>query len=80
MVWIHNFDISVSCNIFSGNGTFAFFGNAQGLRLIIVDAETDALQVEHDVNDVFFDAGNGCKLVGHAFNFKTSDSCSSNAR
>src|SRR6185312_1685825 len=52
---------------------------AQTLRLVAVDAETHALQVQHDVDDIFFDARYVGELMGHTFDFEGCDGSAGDA-
>ena len=63
MLRVDNLNLSISCNIPSGYCTSALLLKPQLDWLITVHNQVDTLEVKHDVNNIFFDARYGSKLM-----------------
>ena len=68
MTWsgIDDLDVVRRLDVAGRDRAFAFLAQHQRDFVTVVQAEDDALQVQHDVNDVFLDAVDGRVLVQHA--------------
>ena len=63
---VEDLDLTVCLDVAGSDFTLACRFNINGLRAVAVQARDDALHVQHDLRDVFLDAGNRRKLVLHA--------------
>ena len=60
-------------DIAGGHDRRTLGGNRQPLRAFDFHADRDALEVQHDVGDVFTHTGNGRKLVQHVVDLHAGD-------
>ena len=80
MVWVYDLDIGITLDIFARNNALTFFGNAYSLRIVTVYAETKALEVKHDSDNIFFNTFDGGKFVRDAIYFEAGNTSASDAR
>src|SRR5690606_32423465 len=78
-VGVYDLNIGVTLDVLAGYSALALFDNAQGLRFVAVDAETQLLKRQHDANDVFLDALDGGEFVSSAVNLEAGYASTSDA-
>ena len=63
---VEDLDLTVCLDVAGRDFTLACRFDIDGLRAVAVQARDDPLHIQHDLRDVFLDAGDRRKLVLHA--------------
>ena len=63
---VEDLDLAVCLDVAGRDFTLACRFDIDGLRAVAVQARDDPLHIQHDLRDVFLDAGDRRKLVLHA--------------
>ena len=74
LVGIENLDLTVGLNVARSHFALAGCLDVNGLGTVTVQAGNDALDVQHDLGDVFLDARDGGELMDNAVDLHAGNS------